>query len=58
MPTPKELKKSRTIRCTDSEWNEITMAAIELGFGENGRSKTCIRLAVLHNRKTKIKGRG
>lgn len=53
----KENRGSRTIRATLAEWAEITKAAIEMGFGANGRSNAIIKLARDHNERADKKAR-
>lgn len=50
-------KKSRTLTLSDSEWAEITSAAIDMGFGENARSRAVVKLARDHNERVAAKKR-
>lgn len=45
--------KSRTLKLTDEEWDEITEAAVRRGFTERGRGKLLVQLAREDNARAK-----
>jgi hypothetical protein len=44
--------KSRTVKLTDDDWDEIGKAAVDMGFGERGRGRAMVKLAKDQNLKS------